>query len=73
MATPTAPTAPGAPAAPTTLPGALPGVSTNAQAAVEGMQQLASDGLALQLADLTLQTTVQPAKKLAGAAKDALS
>lgn len=61
------------PAAPApSVPGAVQDISANTQAVVQGMGQLKNDGLALQLADLDLQTTVLPVKKLAGAAKDAL-
>lgn len=63
---------PAAPAPTPSVPGAIQGISANTQAAVDGMGQLKNDGLALQLADLDLQTTVLPVKKLAGAAKDAL-
>ena len=72
MTTPVASTPAATPAA---APAALDasGISANTSAAVAGMKQLAADGAALQMADLSLQTTVQPIKKLAGAAKDALS
>jgi hypothetical protein len=74
MATPAVTSGTPAPAAApdTTTATGNSGLSGNVQEAIVQMQQQTRDGAALQLADFELQRVIQPLKKLAQAAKDAL-